>query len=218
MRTITESVEAILRESPSLAEALAEGIVNYSSLARKLRPQLEEEHMKNFTEGAVVMALKRLEKATATTRSKLHAKGTVRSITTQSNLVEYAFKNSLQLQKVQQKLLQAAGKEEESFVYFTRGTYNTALIVSESLEKLLLAETKCETSIKKFQGLSCISIRFQHDITDIPGVYYPFFQALAWRSINFVQIVPGFAELAFLLADKDVEKAYSVIKQLTQNE
>ena len=60
MRTISDSIRDIIRRSPYLAEGIADGIINYSGLARKLKPQLEEEHLKTFNEGALVMALKRI--------------------------------------------------------------------------------------------------------------------------------------------------------------
>ncbi len=216
MKTITESVESILRQSPHLSEALAEGIVNYTALARNLKPELQEEHLKSFTEGAVVMALKRLEKATAPSKSHRSIASTVQSINLRSNPVEHAFRNSPNLQRVQERLLKAVDGQEDLYVYFTRGTFDTAIIVSDSLEEKLKQFAEGETCVKKFRNLSLISIRFKPEITEIPGVYYPFFQSLAWKGISFVQVMTGFAELAFLFDDKDVDRAFSVIKSVTK--
>jgi aspartokinase len=216
MRTIAASIRSILERSPAMAEALSDGIINYSGLARKLKPQLEKEHLKTFTEGAIVMALKRIGNVNPLSRSQVHIAKTVRNITVRSNLVEYAFQNSRSLLKVQEKLLALAEKEEDSFVNFAPGIFETAIIISAPLEKTLQELTKQESCIKQFHTLSSISIRFHPDTALIPGIYYPFFQALAWHGINFIEIVSGFSELTFVFEDKEVDKAFSVIKGLTE--
>src|SRR3989344_461468 len=216
MRTITDSIREILQRSPYLAEAVSDGIINYSALARKLKPQLEEEHLKTFNEGAVVMALKRIGKLTPSARSQFHVANTVRNITVRSNLVEHAFHNSRSLLKAQEKLLALAEKEEDVVVNIAPGIFETAIIVSAPLEKKLQELTTDERCIEKSHRLSSISIRFHPDTAHIPGIYYPFFQALAWHGINFIEIVSGFSELTFVFEDTEVDKAFSVIKGLTE--
>ena len=216
MRTITDSIRSTLQKSPYLAEALSDGIINYSALARRLRPRLEEEHLKKCTEGAIIMALKRVGKLTPSSRSQLHVSKTIRNITVRSNLVEYAFRNSLSLLKVQEKLLAIAEKEEDAVVNIAPGIFETALIVSAPLEKNLRELTKGESCIKQFHHLSSVSIRLHPDTAHIPGMYYPFFQALAWHGINFIEIVSGFSELTFIFEDAEVDRAFVVIKGLTK--
>ena len=53
-------VEEIIKKSPFLEEALAEGIINLSSLSRQIKPEIDEELHKDVQIGAIVMALKRL--------------------------------------------------------------------------------------------------------------------------------------------------------------
>lgn len=216
MRTMTDSIRRILEQSPYLAEALSDGIINYSALARKLRPQLEQEHLKDCTEGAVVMALKRMGKISPSSRAHLHVSQTVRNLTVRSNLIEYAFQNSHSLLKAQEKLLALMEKEGDTIVNVAPGIFETAIIVSQTLEQKLQEYTQGEKCLKQFHQLSSISIRFHPDTAMIPGMYYPFFQALAWHSINFIEIVSGFSELTFIFENKEVDKAFAVIKSLTE--
>lgn len=218
MHTITASVQHILRESPWLTEALGEGIVNLSALARMLKPGLEEVHMRTFTEGAVIMALKRVQASLPTKRARLRASHTVQSLSMRSNIVQYAFQNSPTLMKAQGKLLQRAHDDEDACVFFARGTFDTGIIVNEALEELLSSLTSEEKLIKRFHNLSYISIHFRKDITDIPGIYYPFFQALAWHGLNIVQIIAGFAELGFIFHSNEIDRAFAVIKPLTEKQ
>lgn len=216
MYSITKSVQDLLRDSPWLTEALGSGIVNLSSLARQLKPELEKKHLRSFTDGAIIMALKRVQASLPTKRAKLHAASTVHSLSVRSNIVQYAFENSDSLLEIQEALLQRAKSDEGTTVFFARGTFDTGIIVSENLEEELRELTAKEALIKSFRDLSYISIRFKKDITDIPGIYYPFFQAMAWHGLNVVQIIAGFAELGLIFHSKDIERAFAVIKPLTE--
>jgi hypothetical protein len=51
MRTIQEATERIINQTPFWVEAMDEKLLNLSSLARKIQPQVEEELMKNVILG-----------------------------------------------------------------------------------------------------------------------------------------------------------------------
>lgn len=216
MQTIMSSVEEILRSSPWLMEALASDIVNLSGLARQLKTELEKKNLRPFTNGAITMALKRLQ-STLPTQKSLKAGQVMQSLTVRSNIIQYAFRNSPTLLQAQKALLEAAKGDEGACVFFARGTFDTGIIVNDGLENLLKKFTAKELLIKKFRDLSYISIRFQKDITHIAGVYYPFFQTLAWHGLNIIQIVAGFEELGFLFDKKEVDRAFTVLKALTED-
>src|SRR4051812_8501008 len=59
MISISEKVEELVNQSPYLREAISDKLINLSALARKLQPKLEQELMKDVTEGAVFVALQR---------------------------------------------------------------------------------------------------------------------------------------------------------------
>ena len=60
MRTISAVVENYIKKKPFLQSALAQGIINLTSLSRLVKPEVEEELGKEVRNGAIVMALKRL--------------------------------------------------------------------------------------------------------------------------------------------------------------
>jgi aspartokinase len=55
------------------------------------------------------------------------------------------------------------------------------------------------------------------DTVETPGVYYPILKALAWAGINFIEIISVSSELTIIFRDKDVDRAFSVIKGLIGN-
>ena len=60
MQSLGKITEDLINRSPFLREAMSENLINISSLARKLRPEIEEIYKKEVNEGAIVMAIKRM--------------------------------------------------------------------------------------------------------------------------------------------------------------
>jgi len=60
MRTIAAVVEHYIKSKPFLLSALSQDIINLTSLARLMTPDIEAELGKGVKQGAIVMALKRL--------------------------------------------------------------------------------------------------------------------------------------------------------------
>ena len=60
MKTISAVVEHYIKKKPFLQTALAQGIINLTSLSRQIKPEIAEELGKDVKDGAIVMALKRL--------------------------------------------------------------------------------------------------------------------------------------------------------------
>ena len=60
MKTISQAVSEYIKSKPFLSSALSDGIINFTSLSRKIKPEIEEMLRKNVNNGAIVMALNRL--------------------------------------------------------------------------------------------------------------------------------------------------------------
>ena len=60
MKTISQAVSEYIKSKPFLSSALSDGIINFTSLSRKIKPEIEEMLRKNVNNGAIVMALIRL--------------------------------------------------------------------------------------------------------------------------------------------------------------
>ena len=119
MVTVPEVVEEIVKKSPFLEEGLSRKIINLSSLARQIQPEIQEKLLKDIKIGAIVMSLKRLSK-----QIKLKNSGklseilkNISDITVRSNILEFAYDNSSTLLEKQRKLLDQISSEKNTFFY-----------------------------------------------------------------------------------------------------
>ena len=95
MITISDALKEWLVTTPFVEEALARDILNLSALARELRPVLEKKLVKDLTDAAVMMALKRLKEGVAGHQQDLNSnlRG-VGNLTVRSGLGELTFRRT----------------------------------------------------------------------------------------------------------------------------
>lgn len=217
MTTVPELVEDIVGKSPFLEEGLSKGIINLSSLARIIQPQIQQKLMKDIKPGAIMMALKRLSKKIKPTNNQRLSSvlKNISDITVRSNISEFAFDNSSSLLEKQRQLLEKISSEKNNFFTFSSGVYETSLFVSQNLEILVKKIFQDEKLRYNMKDLSAITLILPKEAVFVPGVYYSVLKALAWEGINFVEVVSSYTELTIILQNSNVDKAFSVLKNLS---
>jgi aspartokinase len=220
MVTISEAVNEIVSRKPFLEEALASGLINLSSLAREIQPEVSEKLNKEAKLGAIIMALKRL-KPTINFQINLRVKRVINQlgdIIVRSKLIDYTYKNSDSLVKNQSLLFERISENKEVFYTVTQGVYETTFILSESVEPELKNIFSNEELIYKFNNLSSITIKLPEENTNVFGVYYHILKKLAYQGINILEIISTTHEFTVIVNDDDVDAAFSVLKKLRQEQ
>lgn len=214
MITVAELVETYVRESPYLEVALGEGIINLSALARRLRPRLEGELMKEVSPSAVMMALKRLaEKIGRRARREPKQFREMGDLIVRSNLVEYTFQQSDTIWEKQKQLLSQAERGRDTFLTFTQGVFEVMLIASAAIEGRVQEAFRGEKVLSKVEGLSAIIIRLTPQSVHTSGVYYSILKQLAWDNLNVVDVVSTYTEFTLILENRVVDRAFAVLKR-----
>ena len=181
-----------------------------------LKPDVETLLKKEVQSGAIVMAIRRFKATTEIEFSKKIQEEVKKfgDILVRSNLVDYTFKNSETLLKNQQKLLEIIRDKKSIFYTVTRGVYETTFILSDQVRDDIPVIFKDEKLISGSSGLSSITIKLPVGNTEQPGLYYYIFKKLAWDGINILEVVSTSNEFTILLKDVDIDRAFSVIKNL----
>lgn len=217
MITVPELVEDIVGKSPFLEEGLSKGIINLSSLARIIQPQIQQKLLKDIKPGAIMMALKRLSKKISPTNNQklTSVLKNITDITVRSNILEFAFDNSPSLFENQRRLLEEISSEKSSFFTFSSGVYETSLFVSQNLGNRVKKIFQDEKLRYEMKDLSAITLILPKEAVFVPGVYYCVLKALAWQGISFVEVVSSYTELTIILQNSNVDRAFSILKQLS---
>lgn len=215
MITVPQIVEEIIKSSPILSENFNEGLINYSSLARKLQPEIEKKLFKKVTIGSIVMALKRLKIQTAGNNRLFEVLGKITDLSLRSNLVSLSFANSPTLFQNQSLLLDSASKTPNSFLTISNGIYETSIFISKNLLEETQRIFKKETLKLKVENLSSITLILPKEAIDTPGIHYSVFKKLFASGVNVFETATSFTELTIFLRTEDTEKAFGVLKKLS---
>jgi aspartokinase len=213
MITVPEATKKIIERSRYLSEAMSKELINLSSLARYIKPELEDMLMKKISTASIIMALKRLEPYFKPKFKHTDIFKTPPEMIVRSNLVELTVNNSNTLSRKFPKILSSYNTNKYFFT-FTESMSETTIIASNDLQKQLKEILSEEKIIAELKNLSSITIRLPKENVTTPGVYYFFLKSLAWEGINIIEIVSTYLEITIILEDKEVNRAFAVLKSL----
>lgn len=208
-----DALEEIIQIYPFIEEGLSKGIINYSAFAREVRPQIEKRLYKDVKEGAIIMALKRINERLAK-RSSKKSNINLTDLTVRSNLSEYTFLNSETLPRQTSELFNKILNEKDILCALSEGVRETTFVISSGLTNDMEKVFEEETLVAKFHNLSSITIRLPKEASYIPGVYYQILKMLAWENINIIEVLSTLSELTTVFDEKDVDRAFSALKNL----
>lgn len=216
MITVSQAVESVIKVKPFLAEALSEGIVNISSVARKIHPQIEQIVRKPIKEGAIVMALNRM---VPNLNNSLHTNiknllGSLGDIIVRSNLTDFTFRNSNTIFHCHTKVMSQIIDHQDVFYTLVRGVFESNLVVSSSFEQVVEESFKNEEMIWKSTNLSAITLKLPASNIQVTGFYYHILKALAWEGINLKEVISTTNEFTILVNDEDVDRGFTILKKL----
>lgn len=216
MKTIANCISEIIANKPYLEEVLSLKIVNYSSLAQHLNPEVEEMLGKPVKSGAILMALRRYSSPTDTKKSMRiqEVLSSMGDITVRSKLNVLTFQNSITLIKNHAAFLNSVGQKPHVFYTFSRGIHESTLIISTSERENIETHFKNETTLSYKENLSAISVRLPKGNSKVSGLYYQIFKKLAWEGIALSELISTTNEFIVLVEDHLVDRAFSLIKKL----
>jgi aspartokinase len=217
MRTIASTVAAYIKTKPYLSSALSDGIINLTSLARQIQPDIETVMRKTVNQGAIVMSLKRVSDDSESSTDSAKITSVLKNmgdITVRSSLIDYSFSISETLLLNQAHLLKEIEHKKEVFYTSSRGVAESNIIVSQNISELVDTIFHAETCHSKVENLSSITIKLPTENVTIPGIYYFIFQRLSWEGINVNEIISTSNEFTILIDEQQVSSAFEEIKKL----
>lgn len=206
MITVAQATEKIINRSRYLSEAISKGLINTSSLARYIKPELEQILNKNVSEAAVLMAINRIAKDITPHYAPHTVLTTPPQMILRSQLRFSLYKNT---EKTVSSLLQAGA--EQDFFLLTKHT-NIAVLYPKSLEPHVTSF--CKTKPVATYETGALTIHLPHTAINTPGMYYFFLKSLAWEGINILELFSVQEEITLVFEEKDASNAYTILQSL----
>ena len=216
MKTISSIVEEYIKKKPFLQSALAQGIINLTSLARIIKPEIKGELGKDIRNGAIVMALKRLSNDLEfrSTYKIVKVLKNIGEITVRSSLTDYTFLVSDTILSHQVKLLEEVNTNLDVFYTSSRGINEITIVISNCLDSVVEKLFKSEKCTQKAENLSSVTVKLPAENVSVPGIYYFIFQRLAWEGIVLYEVISTTNEFTILVDDDQIDVTFKTIKDL----
>lgn len=216
MDRLSKVIERLINQSPFIQEAISEGLINISSLARKLNPEIQKVTGKEVSDSAIIMAIKRMPPGP---NQKIEMKiknfmGQLGDLVVRSNLVKLTFTNYKGISQDQSKFLSHLEDLSDNFYTVSRGIMETTIITNAELKSKLMWIFKEDALISQSENMSSITMKLPAANTEISGVYYYLLKKIAWEGINLSEVISTTNEFTIVVDTQVVSHAFSVLMDL----
>lgn len=219
MKTIQEAVEITIRKTPFIEEALHEKLINVSSLARLILPEVSQLLKKEIKVGAVMMAINRLSPA-----NELRVRKNIKrlalnlgDVIVRSDLCDYTFRNTPSLLREIAKLLSKSADSNDYFLTVSQGIFETNIVISKNLQPFIEEIFKKETLINNVNDLASITIKLPKENLEQSGVYYFILKQFAWANIAVQEVISTTHEMTIVVKERDVNETFAILMDLKLN-
>jgi hypothetical protein len=215
MVTVSKAVKDILRKQVFLQEAINRDIVSYNSLAKHLRPEVEEEVGKTVKHSAVVMALRRYAEKLEKKKEQISF-NYFRETLLKSDICYIAFEESSTTLNKVQELYNEIDIKRGGIFNIIQGNYETGVITNARYKKRFLELLGDEKIINIVDDLVVISLTYSKDFLFTPGVMYNVLRFLAWENINVINLTMTSKELNLVIQRDQAMQCYNILERLVK--
>ena len=216
MKTIQEVVESTIRKTPFIEEALNEKLINVSSLARIILPEVSLKLKKEVKVGAVMMAINRLSPA-----SELRIRKNIKKLAldlgdviVRSDLCDFTFKNTPSLLKEIARMLTKSSESADYFLTVSQGIFETNIVTSKNLEQSVKEIFGKETLLSSVLDLASITIKLPKNNQEQSGIYYFILKQLAWADIPLQEVISTTNEMTIVVKEEDINQTFAILMDM----
>lgn len=203
MITIAQHTEDILLHDDVALAAARKGLLNLSSYARYIRPELEKRLLKRTQEGSIVTALSRIVARLSATQSE--ATNVLQSLAVHANLEGITYERSgatsEQIREIYHRLSSSSG----TFITMTQGIHEITIIAEAQTAQEFRNSLQDVHAIYDKNKLVGVTVKFKVGYLETPNLIHQLTRRLAYKDINVIEIVSTATELTFIIDKKDLE-------------
>lgn len=219
--SVSDAVSEVLAELYFLKYALKNNLVNYSALARFIKPRVVERVGEDVGLDAIVMALRRNAPAVIGDAGAEELNDLVRQcrLRVRDDMVCFHFKRSSELQHALVEMQKSLDWEASQRLYAVQRTEEISVIASQELAPVLdeLAKKHKSLLLKKDEGLALITIVLPETGIYTPGSFAFFTSQLETVGVNILSVFSSFTHVSFLVEKESAGAAFDRLTTAIKN-
>ncbi len=200
MITLRSLVETELSKQPDILYWLQEDLINVTSLARYLKPTIQEQHGEIVDLGTISMAIRRLLTNKKQSLNKGIRAPNAKNIQIQLDVTILTFEKG--------KPLQLAKGEKYRFFSFAQGRSESMLAISqEDASRFKKDATRIQNS------MAALTVTLNNESSKTIGAYGYIVLLLAVAGIPLAEVVTLHDDITVLIADQHVDTAFQILRK-----
>jgi aspartokinase len=218
MVTISHIVNKLVDERIYLHEALSHGIASYGSVAKHLKPEIEQEMGREIEHFAIVTALRRYAEKLATRYNEVKFETNQSEVNLKTHIMDINVLRTQDLFDKLKRFYDLINFEKGDILNVIYGRTHVAIVTNERYKEKILALLQNQKIKKIEEDLVALSFTVGRDRIDEPGVLFKITRSLAWENINVVEIISVDLEVTFIIYKKDATKGFNALEKLIVND
>lgn len=213
MVTISQVVQKLIDQKIYVQEAMNNEIISYSSLAKKIKHEVEEILEKPVKTHAIEMSLRRYKEHIKQKHTQIKFDYSS-DIIMKTKICDISVSRSPTLIEKLKKLYDVVKFEKGDILNIIQGSSELSIVTNERYKIKFLEILKNEKVLNIEENLISLTMTFSRDFLYTPGVIFNIIRNVAWENINIFEIVSTNTELTFIIHKKDAIKGYRALEKL----
>jgi aspartokinase len=213
MVTVSHAVQKLVDERAFIQESMSKDIISYGSLAKQLKPEIEEELGKPVKTHAIVMSLRRYTDQLKQRHKTIHFDYSS-DIIMKTQICDISVLRSPTLLDKLKKLYDIVKFEKGDVLNIIQGSSEVSIVTNERYKERFLELLKNEKILNFEEALISLTMTFSKEFLYSPGVIFNIIRNIAWENINIFEVVSTNTELTFIIHKKDAMKGYKSLEKL----
>ena len=211
--SVTKAVDETLVVFGFISLPLALGVINYSAMARRIRPTIEEKLQRKVTQGAITIAIQRAAAKLSSDRGTMALVDAVSKTKTRISTGQGVafFRNTpLTRLEISRTFAESASRDSSSnFRLLSRAEDIVVISSEENCQKLIKAVQRKSPGEGEFVGRKAVITLLMPKLALGTAGYLNFFlNELTYHGINLLQVFTTRTGISFVIDDADAALAY----------
>ena len=214
MVTISHVVTKLVNERIYLHEAISKRIASFGSVAKRLKPEIEQELGREVEHTAIVTALRRYSDKINTKAKDVSFKSKYAEVNLKTHIFDINVLKTQDLFDKLKRFYDVVDFERGDILHVIYGRTHVAIVTNERYKEKILNLLQNQKIKKIEENLVALSFTVGRQRIDKPGVIFKITRSLAWENINIIEIISVDLDVTFIIEKKDAVKGYNALEKL----
>ncbi len=205
MINVAATITTIIEEDDHVLQDLRAGILNLSSYARIIQPEVEKRTLKEVKLKSIVVALSRMAKTSQQNTDQFNLR--LQNLSVHSHLIDIAFEKTKENLKRISELINSYPTNGDAFLAITQGLTEITIIAENSFIDSAKNVFDGVQPVSELTELAGITVKLDISYLNVPRVFYELTYSLQTKKISIVEIVSTATEITFIINKADVQIA-----------